>query len=355
MRAVVARGGAALGLEDVPRPEPGPGQVRVSVGACGICGSDLTLRGVGAYPPGLIPGHEFAGTVEALGPDVEGVSEGDRVAVEPFSSCGACAECRNGWDPLCSEGKLLGIHMPGGMAESVVADARRLFRAPQALAPEVLAMAEPLAVSLHGLRRGGLTRGSRVLIVGAGAVGQLAAFAAHKLGAGEVWVTARHAHQARQALALGAHRVLSETEASREALASLGREAPIDLAVETVGGTADTLNDAAAAVRPGGTVAVLGVWMAPVALDTMPLLLKEVSLVWSYCYHHAHGPRREAEATPSAPGRVAEFAEAVAMLAEEPDRIGALLSHRVPLAEAPSAFDLAADKRAGAVKVSVVV
>lgn len=343
MRAAAFRGdgrGGRLALETRPRPEPAPGEVRLRVRACGLCGSDLHLLGAGLLPEGRVPGHEMAGVVDALGDGVEGWREGDAVAVEPFRTCGRCVVCRSGRGPLCRTGKLLGVHAEGGLADYAVAPAARLFPAPAGLAPETAALAEPLAVAVHGLRRGGLARGQRVLVLGAGAVGLLTLFAARALGAGEVWATARHPHQAERARALGADRLLGEADASREALEALGREAPVDLVAETVGGRADTLELAAAAVRPGGAVAVLGLFLGRVALDALPLLLKEVTLAWSYCYRHGE--------------ENADFDDALRILAAQPEAARSLVTHALPLEEAERAFSVAADKAAGALKVSVL-
>jgi threonine dehydrogenase-like Zn-dependent dehydrogenase len=221
-----------------------------------------------------------------------------------------------------------------------VVAARRAFPVPADLDPRVAALAEPTAVAVRGLRRGGFAPGQRVLVLGAGSVGLLAALAARALGAGEVWVSARHAAQAALAKEVGATRVLGEAEASPGELARAGRAAPFDLVLETAGGSADTLNAAAAAVRRGGSVAVLGMFLAPVRLDTLPLLLKEATLAWSYCYGRSDEP--------------CDFAEATRLLAAERECAARLATHAVPLAEAERAFALAADRKAGTVKVSVI-
>ncbi|MDX1650503.1 MAG: alcohol dehydrogenase catalytic domain-containing protein, partial [Myxococcota bacterium] len=226
MRAARVADGGALQVDRAALPEPAPGEVRVRVRACGICGSDLHLLGAGLLPPGRIPGHEFAGRVDAVGAGVRGVAEGARVAVEPFRSCGRCAECARGGDPLCREAALFGVHADGGLAEAVCVPAERCFASEAGLAPEVLALAEPLAVCVHGLRRGALAPGMRVLVLGAGSVGWLSVFAARALGAGEVWVSARHATQARAARDAGATRVLGEDEADAASLHRLGRRHP---------------------------------------------------------------------------------------------------------------------------------
>ncbi len=350
MQAARIEGPRSIAVGRAPVPEPGPGETRVRISACGICGSDLHLYRLGFFAPGTTPGHEMAGVVDALGDGVEGPATGTPVAVEPLRTCGRCACCASGRDAICPDAQMLGVHGPGGLAEYALVDAVRLFPVPEALDGRLAALAEPMAVVVHGLKRGGFAPGQRVLVLGAGAVGLLAVAAARHLGAGEIWATARHPHQAAGAAALGADRVLTESEATPAALAGMGREAPIDLALETVGGTADTLDAAAAALRPGGVVSVLGFFTGRISLDTLPLLLKEISLVWSYCYG------RERPDAPRARGSAADadFARAIEILTAQRDSLLPLVTHTVPLEQVSRAFELAADKRAGAVKVSVV-
>ncbi len=339
MQAAVSKGPRRIEVDTVALPEPEPGDARIRIEACGICGSDLHLFGVGGLAPGLIPGHEFMGVVDAVGEGVANVAPGERVVVEPFRTCGTCRPCRSGQSAICRDARLLGVHAPGGMAGFTTAPAGRLFPIAASVPAPVAALAEPLSVSLHGIRRAGFEPGQRVLVLGAGVVGLLTAFAARALGAGEILVSARHPHQAERAEALGADRILSEAEAEPGALDALGRERDIDVVIETVGGTADTLNAAAAAIRPGGAISVVGVFMGPVTLNTIPLLLKENTLAWSYCYEHGeHG---------------ADFADAVRLLTEGTGAAREIVTHEVPLAEAPRAFELAADRQAGALKVSL--
>nr|MDJ0869058.1 zinc-binding dehydrogenase [Myxococcota bacterium] len=280
------------------------------------------------------------GVVDALGSGVNGLAPGDPVAVEPLATCGHCAICRRGDDSICPSCQLYGVHRPGGLAEYAVLPAARLFPVPRDLDLRVAALAEPMAVVTHGLRRAGFRPGQRVGVIGAGTVGLLTVAAAHQLGAAEVWATARHPHQAERARALGAAHVLGEGDAAPASLAAVGREAPVDIAVETVGGHANTLDAAGAWVRPGGAVSVLGVFLGPVRLETMTLLLKEVTLAWSYCYGRRDLP--------------VDFDQAIGILAARRDAFAELVTHSVPLDEVGRAFALAADKGAGAVKVSVV-
>jgi threonine dehydrogenase-like Zn-dependent dehydrogenase len=340
VRRAVVRDATHFAIESLPAPEPGPGAVRVRVEACGICGSDLHFYNAGLFREGHTPGHEIAGRIEALGADVAGLEVGDPVAIEPMESCGRCPQCLAGRDSICRESRLLGVHRPGGLSDRMVVSAERVYRLAAGLDASVAALTEPVAVSVHGLERGDFEKGQRVLVLGAGAVGLVTLVAAQSLGAGEVFVTARYAHQAKMARALGANRVLDEADADLASLDRLSRETDVDLVVETVGGRADTLRSALAASRPGARISVLGLFMEPPQLDPMTLLQKELTLCWSNCYHRP-------------PGRPADFEIAAGIVDAERERLARLVTHRLPLDRVDEAFATAADKRAGAVKVSV--
>jgi len=342
MRAAAVQAGGGFTLEERPLPEPAAGQVRIRVEACGVCGSDLHLYRAGFMAPGSTPGHEVAGIVEALGSGVEGLREGQRVTVEPFATCGECEECRSGRENICRQLQVVGIHLPGGFANCLVISARRCFPVDDELPPRLASMTEPVAVALHGLERGGFEAGQRVLVLGAGMIGLVSTLAARAMGAGEVWTSARHEHQARLAREMGAQRVLSEEEASKQALARLTRGgSDFDLVVETVGGSATTLSDACSAIKPGGSVSVLGVFMSSPVLDPFTLLMREGTLCWSNCYARPQGKRPD-------------FARAASLVEDERERLALLATHELPLSEIGRAFELASDRKAGAVKVSVM-
>lgn len=339
MRSAVTRGRGGLVIEERPLPEPAPGQVRVRLLACGICGTDLHFLHAGLWPDGHVPGHEMFGRVDAISDGVTGLSPGQRVAIEPIEACGRCPACQAGRGNICPQTRLYGIHAPGGFADAVCAPAERLFPVADEVPTAVGALAEPMAVAVHGVRRGALERGQRVLVLGAGTIGLLSVLASRAAGAGEVWLSARHPHQAELGRALGAARVLSEREAEEGPLAALGAEAPIDLVIETVGGSADTLRSAAAAIRPGGRISVVGVFLGDVSVPALPMLVKEGSLAWSNCYEHA--------------ARGSDFADAISLLTENRSVLSGITTHSVPLDEITRGFELASDKRAGAVKVTV--
>ena len=340
MLAAGVSGPQSFAMIERPLPEPGEGEVRVRVEACGICGSDLHFYRMGSLPKGHTPGHEISGIIDEVGSHVSDCKVGDRVAVEPLLSCGTCAHCQAGRDSICRKAKLFGIHLPGGLAQYIVVPDFRVYTLASDLDPAVAALTEPMAVAVHGLKQGRFEKGSRVLVLGSGSVGLVSLIAARNLGAKEVWTTARHAHQAELARELGASRVLLESEAEPTALAQLGLTHDIDLAIETVGGSANTLQAACAAVRPGGHVSVLGLFQEDITLPGRRLVLSELTISGSNCY--SRPPRTDSD-----------FRVAADLVNEERERLGLLISDRRPLSDVDRAFALAADKTRGAIKVTV--
>ncbi len=337
MRAAFCTGPRAFEVRTVPRPEPGPGEALVRVRNCGICGSDLHFyHGRFPQPPAVCPGHEIAGVVEAVGEGVDAALAGRAVAVEPLRVCGACAYCLSGAYQLCGSRQLLGMAAPGGFAEYLSIPARHLFPLPGGVDFATAALAEPLAVAVHGVRLAGVGMGDRVAVLGAGTIGLMSVVAAQAAGAAEVVVTARHAHQSEAALALGAARAIA---ADAQATQRLTTGAPIDVVFETVGGETDTLGQALTVVRPGGTVCVLGVFTQASPFNPTMLLLKEARMVGGITYGR--------------PDAYADFDIAVDIIGRRRAELGALVTHRVPLADIAGGFAAAADKATGSIKVSI--
>jgi L-iditol 2-dehydrogenase len=339
MRAAFCPSAGIVELRDVPQPEPGAGEVVVRVRACGVCGSDLHWY-LGALPaPRVCPGHEIAGEVAACGRDVRGVSEGDRVAVEPMVVCRECEYCRTGMPQRCPHLRIIGLQRDGGFADAVRVPAYGLFRLPAALDWTVGALAEPTAVCVHAMRLGGVGLGSRVLVLGAGTIGLLAVLTARAAGAADVVISARHPHQAAMARRLGANRVFAASDEGAVKRAAYVADHPVDVVIETIGGNADTIAEGVLAVRPGGAVVVLGVFAALPSLPALPLIVKEVRVVGAMLYDRS--------------GRRADFDVALDLLERSGD-VHDLITHRIGLDVVQTAFATAADKRNGAIKVTVV-
>ena len=157
-------------------PTPRTGEVVIEVGACGVCGTDLHIAD-GEFPPTpypIVPGHEFAGTIVALGPDVpDNVREGMRVCVDPSLYCGHCPACRAGRGNLCANWNAVGDTVSGAFAQYVSVPAVNAYPLPDDLDMATGALVEPLSCAVHGLRRLGPVLGEQVLVLGAGTMGLL--------------------------------------------------------------------------------------------------------------------------------------------------------------------------------------
>jgi threonine dehydrogenase-like Zn-dependent dehydrogenase len=338
MRAAACTEPGKVFTQEAPVPEPGPGELLLKVSRCGICGSDLHWYHGGIPIPRVCPGHEISAVVADVGAGAAGVKAGDRVAVEGIRVCGTCDYCRSSDYQRCRRVGMIGMTIPGGFAEYLVTTPRHCFAIPAGVDDETAQLTEPLAVSVHALRLAGLEMGQRVLVIGAGTIGLTAIAAARAGGAGEIVATARRPQQKAAAAALGATRVFDPSDSND--LMSWCFDNPVDVVVETVGDPASSLGDAVACVRPGGSVAILGVFMQQPQLNALFLMMKEVTIVGSLCY--------------GATGSRADFDIALDILARDGANIrGQMITHRFPLDQIADGFRAANDKTSGSIKVSI--
>ena len=185
--AVVHEFGKPLVIEDVPIPQPGPGQVLVKVRACGVCGTDLHAAS-GDWPvkpnPPFIPGHEGVGTVAVVGPGVTHMREGDRIGVPWLhSACGHCSYCWSGWETLCERQKNTGYSVNGAFAEYVVADANYIGHLPSNVDFVQIAPILCAGITVYkGLKVSGTRPGDWVVISGVGGLGHMAIQYARAMG-----------------------------------------------------------------------------------------------------------------------------------------------------------------------------
>jgi (R,R)-butanediol dehydrogenase/meso-butanediol dehydrogenase/diacetyl reductase len=205
MRAAVSTPTAPwLAVAEVPDPTPEPGDLVLRVAACGICGSDLHMATTMTDSPGIVFGHEFCGTVVAMGADVEGYRHGDQVVGFPLVGCGRCSACLSGFVGKCRAARLTGAQRPGAYAEYVAVGAAASFRLPEQLTADVGALVEPFAVAHHALEKTTRDPGEPVLVLGAGPVGLAVAMWARALGASEVVVSDPLGHRRALAERIGA-------------------------------------------------------------------------------------------------------------------------------------------------------
>lgn len=191
MKALVKtqKGVGYIEVRDMPEPQPGPGEVKIKIAACGVCGSDIHVRhDTFPYWPPVILGHEFTGTIVALGPDCHNYKEGERVVAEPHTrACGSCYLCRTGNIQICPQKRSPGWGIHGGMAEYICYPERLLHRIPADMTWDQAAVVEPVANAVTDLiERTGVVAGDFVVVQGPGPIGLMTAMVARAAGAREV-------------------------------------------------------------------------------------------------------------------------------------------------------------------------
>ncbi len=341
MTAALYDGAGSMKISQIPAPVAGPGEALVSVRAAGICGSDL-LMNVGRTDADTMPaGHEVTGEIVAVGDGVDPTAVGRRVAIDTIGfgrACQQCWYCRTGQYRSCVDRT---PESGGAFAQYMTRLAAGCFPLPENLSWHEGALVEPLAVSIHGMRRGGLKSGETVAILGTGNIGLTAVAAAKAMGAGRILVTARHPHQADMARKLGANiAVTPEGDALQDALMEVTEGRGADLTLETVGGrTNATLRQAVDVTRVQGRIVVLGGFHAPITLDWLPPLLKEQSFIFSSCYSVMDGRH--------------DFELAIGLMASGSVDLGQMVTHELPLVDMQRGFDTAYDKTSGSIKVQI--
>jgi 2-desacetyl-2-hydroxyethyl bacteriochlorophyllide A dehydrogenase len=221
MEASVYVGDGALEVRDVPVPEPGPGEVLIEIAQCGICGTDLHFVLERIARPGTVLGHEWSGTIAALGPDVDGWSVGARVVCGPEPGCGECRACVRGRPSVCLRRPPVDhLSFRGAFARYVVAPAEQLLALPENLPARAAALTEPTAVAMHAVTLSGATPADRVLVTGGGPVGLLVTAVLHARGIDDVTVSEPAPARRERALQVGAARVVTPDELPRPSMGS---------------------------------------------------------------------------------------------------------------------------------------
>ncbi len=290
MKAAVYHGRRDVRVEDMPLPSPGEGELLVQVTGVGICGTDATEFAVGPtmFPVSaphpvthhvgpLIPGHEFAGVVAGTGRGVVGFAEGDALTSGAGVSCGQCRYCTAGRNNLCDTYATVGLQRHGALAEFVTVPAASCVNlAGRSLSSDVAAMAQPMSIAVHAMRRGRPQPGESAVVLGAGGIG---VFLVHALTSLGVEVTAVDLDPARLAVARRAGAVSAVAATTdRPLLEQLTDTARTDLVYECTGVPAG-VDAAIGHVNRGGRVVVVGLHKAPVAVHLTNVALQEKELI----------------------------------------------------------------------------
>lgn len=341
MKAAVIHAAKDLRLDERPEPEMAANEVLVSFRAGGICGSDLSYYGKGrvgdfALREPMVLGHEISGVVVGLGACVSHLALGDHVAVNPSRPCLECDYCRAGRSNLCRNMRFFGSaaifpHVQGAFCETFLCRGDQCVNVPRHIPFRRIAMAEPLSVAIHGVRRAGELAGKRVLIAGAGPIGMLLAIAARRVGASFIAIT----DIVDAPLALAREAGVDETinvAAAPEQLARYEQDKGFfDVALEATG-VAQALASLFKVVRPGGRVVQLGM-MPPgdVPVPANMLMAREIDFVGAFRFG-------------------GEFHTAVDWLVRGLVDVEPVMSADMPMSRLAEAFALAAD-RSRAIKV----
>ena len=320
-------------IETTDVTAPDAREVLVQIGVGGICGSDLHYYQDGGFGPirvqePIVLGHEVAGTVQGLGPDVTSLKPGDRVAINPSHPCGECKYCTTGLFQHCLNMRFFGSalrfpHEQGAFRDCMVVSESQCVRVGDTTTMAEAACAEPLAVCLHARNRAPDLRGRRVLITGAGPIGVLCTALAANAGAAEIVTTDLQDVPLAVAQQMGATRVINVASDASELEAYSSDKGHFDVAFECSAAT-PAIRGAIGAVKAQGTIVQLGVTGdAPVPINI--LVGKEIKLIGSHRFHY-------------------EFADAVKLIDSHAIDVRPMITGIFPLEEAIAAFDRAADR-----------
>jgi L-iditol 2-dehydrogenase len=327
---------------DVPDPEiSSASDVRLKVGAVGVCGSDLHYYRTGRIGSQVltspwIMGHECTARVESVGSAVTHLAPGDRVAVDPLIACGRCDQCRSGRANTCRQQRFLGCpnQQQGCMCELLVMPAECCFRVPSQLSDGAAVMVEPFAIALHAQRLWGDPSGKSVGILGAGPVGLCVLGALRLGGAAATAVTDRLGYRLDMARALDATST-HHTDRS-DVVSEIGRAHPDGLdAVFDCSGEQAALDQAVALLKPGGSLIIVGIpELDRVTLDINALRRKEIDII---------NVRRQNDCTD----------DAVEILGSGRLDLDPVVTHHFDVSEAGGAFELVANYRDGVEKALI--
>ena len=326
--------------ENLAVGEPGPGEIRLRVGATGICGTDLHIYhwvpwAAARMKLPTVLGHEIAGTVDAVGEGVTSVARGDLVSLESHISCGSCYQCHNAKPHLCARTRYPGIDIHGGLAEYLVVPARIAWKHGKPLSVDVAAMFEPFGLAVHASLEGDGVSGLDVLITGCGPIGLMNVAVARALGAAQVIATDVNPKRLAAAARAGADRVVDvRTEDPVAITRDLTRGRGADVVFEYSGQEA-AIRQAAEAVASGGEIRLVGAPEKAIAIDLTAWILKGITV------RAVHGRKI-----------FGSWEQASRLVESGKIDLAPRVSHRIPLREGAESFDLI--ERGEAVKVLVL-
>jgi propanol-preferring alcohol dehydrogenase len=318
MRAALFHGpGRPVTVDDVPVPVPRAGEVRVRVGACGICGSDLHILDgtTSTAPPPIVLGHEGAGVVDALGPTTTGPDTGQPVVITPGYGCGTCAYCRSGRENVCPDASILGITRDGAQADYVVVPAGCLVPLDRPLDPAVAAvLTDAVATPLHAIRRSGVRAGQTAAVFGLGGLGLPAVMLLRQVYEVDVIGVDPRPAAREQAARYGAGLVIDPADGRPARAVRAATADGVDVSFEFVG-AASVTDQAVKSLRRGGVCTVVGVTPDQLALGVR----QETLVAGELTVQGSFGATRD------------DLAELVGLVSDGRLDVSPVVTHRFPL------------------------
>lgn len=286
MRCVSLKDVKQFEIKDIDEPKSTNGSVVIDVKRCGICGSDIHYW-VEGEPRGLVMGHEYCGKVVDPGSRVD-LKVGDRVTALPISPCGHCRACVSGNPQYCPEtwtyATGLSLTNPGALASKMAIRPDMVIKVPDEISDEEVAMVEPTAVGLHAVHLADIKVGDKVLVIGAGIIGLISGVLARMEGASYVAFSEANNARGEKAVRLGvADCCYDAKDTNMVSKMKEDTDGGFDVVIECCGNS-PAVSSAIMAVRPGGTVILVGVSLGTVTVPTVVAVMSELTLKGSIAY-----------------------------------------------------------------------
>ncbi len=281
MKAAVLTSPGQFAIEERPIPKPGRGEALIKITRVGICGTDLHIFN-GHYAAEhlpMVPGHEFTGTIYALGSEVTDLVIGDKAVVDMNIGCQTCYWCRRNEILNCPNMQQMGITMDGAFAEFIVVPARLVIPAPAHIPDEVLALTEPLACVVRAARKADVTFGQSVVVIGAGPIGNLHVQLLRTIGAAPIIVADLSADRVAMAIEAGADFGVTDPSELEAVVMTATQGRGADIVIESVGHPA-LYAQAVKLIRKGGHIAAFGLTgpEGELPLNILQIILEENSI-----------------------------------------------------------------------------
>ena len=339
MKQAVMTSPGQIEFREVPVPAVGAGDVLLRMKRIGVCGSDIHVyhgkHALTPYP--VVQGHEVCGVVEKTGAGVRGLKPGDLATFQPQVTCGTCYPCTHGAYHICDSLKVMGFQTTGAGSEYFAVEASKVLKLPKGMDLEHGAMIEPVAVAVHALGRAGDVKGMKVLVLGAGPIGNLVAQCAAGLGAAQVMITDVSEFRLGKAKECGVGLCVNtaKTDLAAAVKEHFG-EAKADLILECVG-SPQTITQAVAVARKGTSIIVVGVFGDKPVVDMGTVQDRELSLVGTLMY------------------REPDWKKGIELVGKGKVRLAPLITDHFDFADYTKAYEFIDANREKAMKVMIVI